>query len=345
MEKVAVPDQGDLGICYSEAATEAAKAFIDTYGDVKGDKSRSFPISPLHSAYGSFSHLAQQKQEKSLATVEKYKKAGKFRISIEGGFSSDVLEYLLSKGACPKSVMDDLEIADPKNHQFLYQSILDGLETYGKMFKVAATAELMAEDKEKLTAWTKDCLTHNGIEMAPASFNNLINELFRGNTLAKIHDDISCPHETREYFPGAEVKHDWLMSRTPAQVKGLLHEHFNQKTNTQPLIIRYCSKMLSAGPGFQGLDRAAKAPEEDNKNYKNGCGGHASLLIGRRFNSKSKKCQFLVQNSWGASCDEPYSPKWNCEPGTGKIWIDCDELANNVYGTAQLVSVKAKALK
>ncbi|MBI3558003.1 MAG: hypothetical protein HY074_17200 [Deltaproteobacteria bacterium] len=340
MEKVPVPDQGDLGICYSVAATEVAKAFIDTYGDKDGDKSHSFSISPLHSAYGSYARLTEERKTKSLAKVETYKKAGKFRMPIEGGFSYDVLDYLLTQGACPKSVMDDLEIADPKNHQYLFQSLLDGLEAYSKINKIADTANLQAEDKEKLAAWTKNCLSKQGIEIETESFQNLINELFRGDTLAKIHDDIRCPHEKREYFKDAEIKHDWLMARTPAEVKAMLHEHFNNKVKTQPLIIRYCSKILTAGPGFQGLDRAAKAPEEDDKNYKNGCGGHASILIGRRYDPKSRKCQFLVQNSWGATCDEPYSSKWTCERATGKVWVDADELANNIYGTTKLVANK-----
>ena len=51
-----------------------------------------------------------------------------------------------------------------------------------------------------------------------------------------------------------------------------------------------------------------------------GCDYHASLVIGRRKDPDSGKCQFLVRNSWGTGCDGYRQAGWDCEHGN--IWVD-----------------------
>lgn len=45
---------------------------------------------------------------------------------------------------------------------------------------------------------------------------------------------------------------------------------------------------------------------------------HAVTVVGRRFNSKSRQCEYLVRNSWGRSC-AGYDRRLDCEEGN--IWI------------------------
>jgi aminopeptidase C len=46
--------------------------------------------------------------------------------------------------------------------------------------------------------------------------------------------------------------------------------------------------------------------------------GHASSIIGRRFNEKTNSCEYLLRNSWGKSC-AGYHEDYECEDG--HIWM------------------------
>jgi hypothetical protein len=61
------------------------------------------------------------------------------------------------------------------------------------------------------------------------------------------------------------------------------------------------------------------------------CGGHASLIIGKR--CLNGKFQYLVRNTWGQDCDGYSNTEGNgsmeCEAATSSIWIDEDIVINN----------------
>ena len=89
---------------------------------------------------------------------------------------------------------------------------------------------------------------------------------------------------------------------------------FNQVpsgTARQPLGINYCSNVL--------LQPRSTLDYFDPK-----CERHISVIVGRRV--QGGRCQFLVQNSWGPSCD-PY-PLGACEDG--KIWLDAEALSRSI---------------
>ena len=46
-------------------------------------------------------------------------------------------------------------------------------------------------------------------------------------------------------------------------------------------------------------------------------GSHISTIVGRRYNSDKKQCEFLLRNSWGGTCFPQY--KYECEGGY--LWI------------------------
>lgn len=54
----------------------------------------------------------------------------------------------------------------------------------------------------------------------------------------------------------------------------------------------------------------------DRRNYSRS--GHASVLVGRRFNEKSGQCEYLLRNSWGRNCGY-YDKAYECDQGN--IWI------------------------
>ena len=58
---------------------------------------------------------------------------------------------------------------------------------------------------------------------------------------------------------------------------------------------------------------------------------HAVLAVGRRFNSDSKKCEFLIRNSWGESCSVyqgKYAKASHCDKG--HLWVPREELHQNI---------------
>ena len=53
---------------------------------------------------------------------------------------------------------------------------------------------------------------------------------------------------------------------------------------------------------------------------------HAMLVVGRRFNSQTKHCEYLLRNSWGKSCS--YYDHF-CDKG--HLWISKADLNRNIY--------------
>jgi hypothetical protein len=92
------------------------------------------------------------------------------------------------------------------------------------------------------------------------------------------------------------------------------------------VIVGYCSKIISEGPGYRGL-------------FKSDCGMHASIIVGQRDDSKGKR-QFLVRNSWGANCNGIHS-QWQCAAPRGQyggqFWIDARELLVNSQSLEAIV--------
>ena len=56
-------------------------------------------------------------------------------------------------------------------------------------------------------------------------------------------------------------------------------------------------------------------------------GWHFSTVVGRRFNSSTNSCEYLVRNSWGRGC-EGYDERLECEEGN--IWVPKKVLAKRM---------------
>ncbi len=64
--------------------------------------------------------------------------------------------------------------------------------------------------------------------------------------------------------------------------------------------------------------------------------GHASLLVGKRYNQANGQCEYLLRNSWGRSCGQ-YDPviRPNCQDGT--VWVPKSAL---MRGTGSVTYIK-----
>ena len=52
-----------------------------------------------------------------------------------------------------------------------------------------------------------------------------------------------------------------------------------------------------------------------------GLAGHASSVIGMRFNKTKNTCEFLLRNSYGDSLQRTYDPKIRNQVANGNVWV------------------------
>lgn len=105
-----------------------------------------------------------------------------------------------------------------------------------------------------------------------------------------------CPERIQQNFIPHEVNLNALPQQERlARIDALLDQN-------SILSINFHSQMLT-GPGTPG-------------EY------HAATIVGRRMNSETRQCEYLVRNSWGASC-ELYGER-DCD--NGHIWIPQDTI-------------------
>lgn len=99
----------------------------------------------------------------------------------------------------------------------------------------------------------------------------------------------------------------------PSNVSKELSELLD-KPNPQPVAIAYCSDVLD-NKEKKSIDKSGK---------RNDCTGpHVSVVVGSR-KQESGKCEYLIRNSYGTSCN---GYDWPCEEG--QIWVDGEALGSN----------------
>lgn len=60
---------------------------------------------------------------------------------------------------------------------------------------------------------------------------------------------------------------------------------------------------------------------------------HASSIVGRRFNINKNRCEYLIRNSYGSSC-EKYDPRVECDHGN--LWMDKAVIQKHMYDLVYL---------
>lgn len=67
------------------------------------------------------------------------------------------------------------------------------------------------------------------------------------------------------------------------------------------------------------------------------CGGHATVLTGRRFNAKTQKCEYKIRTHWSNVCKGYlYKNVSECNPNTGEIWTESHSFLQAVDRVIQL---------
>ena len=164
----------------------------------------------------------------------------------------------------------------------------------------------------------------------PEAYIEAVNEVTSSLPVAKQKDVIAALSD-RDLDPFSSLGDKLCKNRIPFRFNHLKDHWFSnehvdypkekkQKYSTvnknlaagHPMSIAYSSKVL--------YDPKAKRSKS----------GHASIILGQRFNPKNNKCELLLRNSWG---DCGYAHKsYECNKKNGHIWLPRDALLKNTYG-------------
>jgi hypothetical protein len=135
---------------------------------------------------------------------------------------------------------------------------------------------------------------------------------------------------------------DEVFTNKPAKDVAARVRELLKANPAQPVGMSFCASVFSHDASFRGIERTKGDIAKD-------CGAHGALIIGQRRDPNTKKCQFMVRNSWGGTCahynwciEKPEKGPdgllhckqegWPCKPGEGNIWVDAEALSNNIFG-------------
>lgn len=59
---------------------------------------------------------------------------------------------------------------------------------------------------------------------------------------------------------------------------------------------------------------------------------HESIIVGRRWNDKSKNCEYLIRNTWSTRCTGYANPRIRSACDRGNLWLDEKTLKDNLIG-------------
>jgi hypothetical protein len=311
MEHVPVVDQGDFSFCFAAVSAERDDAYRISHG---GDP--HFHASMIEAAIGN----------------EYSGRGGSIMHAVEGGGGQcDVADYFKKKGTCSQGVFDRSDNTLSADMAFLAKSYdiqdedknQDQPDSCGKPKKRHDT---FSEAKELLES--QACKEAEAIKSQLAQTKNdlmdvlsSVSQRAEARVLAQLPDACTAAGRASSGFSSCEDT--FVLPGQMKYTKRVISRYLSSK-HVQPFEISYCSTVLTAGKNYVGLNDRAEKPEDFQKCD---CGSHASLVIGKRPNPKTGKCEFLIQNSWGTDCSA-YSKDWKCDHG--KIWVNADVLSKNI---------------
>lgn len=102
-----------------------------------------------------------------------------------------------------------------------------------------------------------------------------------------------------------------------------------------PKIFRRVSEQLESGQ-MVGLDYTSKVFAEPGRRGLSFANLHTSGLVGRRWNTTKKTCEYLVRNSYGSDCENGrYHQSLECE--NGNIWLTESQIYKSMTSIVYLL--------
>ncbi|MBY0471581.1 hypothetical protein K2X30_10480 [bacterium] len=130
--------------------------------------------------------------------------------------------------------------------------------------------------------------------------------------------------------PIPESKFFMVYESTPTSV---LVAFLDRLPNSQamPFAPLHCENVFKSDSTYRGVYEKGEISDT--------CRTHITLIIGKRPNQDTGRCEFLIRNSWGENCGPLVDP-WKCEKGTGSFWIDAEALVANTHGWTEFTETK-----
>ncbi len=331
-ESVKTFNQGNTGICYAYAGIEMVDYFWKTSGArFQGLPPQTLPeLSPLYAAYLAKKNKLFSKLIGKLSPLD--------GTPLDAGDPTDVVSAIREKGMCKKEVIEEsfreyaksLGMKDEYDANFISDFLHYWFSSYYESKKGLKWYETWNSAK---SAEFKKNYISDICKGKPKKFcddfslflNKILPAFEKGKYLA-IYDEMFklCQNPENIYranlvIPPIENKFNFTHRDGEGIKKRVIQ--LLSRPNATPLIISYCANVLS--------DSSVRGKP---------CHRHVSVLMGKR--QKAGKCQFFLKNTWGENC-EGIDPKYNCErqnnPNkygekfTFGLWIDADDLSNNIY--------------
>jgi hypothetical protein len=316
MMAVAVRNQHDIGICYASAAAQMIDVWRFSHVDFLQQfhalgRSTRFNSSDVVLAVSA----AAVRETEFVRDCQIVARASRQNDSLpfEGGNICEIVNRAKSAGSCSDEVINKKlkELKNSSNERL--STVLQRIEDFSQVSKLCG--ELMELNK-KLSA--EKCPEEQFHRKMLAAFGPIASasSIALNNLDHKLAEFCSDTNQS----PAETFKTSPLPTCEPIEFDGLSTEHRKNKIDDllktgQPIGLSFNTCFLV-----------------------DSCGQHAALIIGsRRDPSDPARCQYLLRNSWGTSCEE-YKDKWKrgCEERNGSVWINSKDLLENSDGISYL---------
>ncbi|MBI3557802.1 MAG: hypothetical protein HY074_16195 [Deltaproteobacteria bacterium] len=303
-----VRQQGPAGICTAEAAADLVDVWSLSHRAPFGFASRSHRTSHIMAAIGAASH-AQRK-------------------FVGGVKFARVYDWIRTEGSCDQAALTTASgLAINGAYQRFegdFNAIYDSLyESWERVNEKGASADVVAPEVAACITRSSflSGVLHDFREVERALRQSTRSEFFRDLFLRACDSHLERPH---------------LPKLRPLELAGnsatrAIDAIFNRTVAPQPIAIGYCKKVLTNPQDFKGLPRGDAAETLEFREDDDRCGSHYSTVVGRRWNGPRRRCEYLIRNSWGQSCDAYKDSGLDCDADKGEVWIDGWQLNRAVF--------------
>jgi hypothetical protein len=290
-------DQHTAGICGAEVVADLVDAWGLTHDAPDGFTDKNQRTSPIIAAIGSSSASG--------------------RDHVGGGKVDDIFAWIAKTGSCNQAALAPPAVKGDANQRYdafndQFHGIYDEVYEHWDLFKNKGAAK--SDVALSLACDISSFKREFGIsykKIFSAFDRKIIPELFVDLFLKACDGNIERPSlpDLRKFNANP---------RAGKSIARELNSIFNAGGRLQPISVNICKEAYYQGADFKG------SPDDDST-----CTPHISAIIGRRWNAKKFRCEFLIRNSWAVDCG-PFKHV-ACEKKTGNLWVSAGLLDSSAW--------------
>lgn len=329
LSSMPVRNQGGLGICYAEAAAQ----MMDFWRMGRRGRDVNHHTSALAAAI----------------LLREHSMFSPFRgniLEVNGGYICDAYESMRDNGSCERGRLHGRRTRDGRPFDMdrlmtdvaaivrQYRAVREatGFSIFDGPVTIAAMTSVRGRFLREVTTEVIQCFNHHLGSNIPTNLATIVRvgvyvERERVNDLYADMVNAMCEGSATEDVEDAPECDTHLADTGPEMFNKLL-THTRAGSNNI-VGINFCSAFFSQGRTYRGVQRPGTRVVNEET-----CGAHAVVVVGRRMNPTTNKCQILLRNSWGAAppsggCDFYLSSEYQCE--NGHVWVDAEVLMENSW--------------